>query len=99
VASGDKVVDDGKRPFFREATSGMEEIHAVEMESAGAGVAVRFRQTMGVLRFLMIKGISDQPTAGPGVDRGSTERTLSDRRLNSSRAIRLSAAARKLPES
>jgi len=34
------------------------------MESAGAGAAVRFRQTMGVLRFLMIKGISDQPRKG-----------------------------------
>jgi len=42
----------------------MEEIHAVEMEAAGAGAAVRFRQTMGVLRFLMIKGISDQPHGG-----------------------------------
>jgi nucleoside phosphorylase len=64
VASGDKVVDDQEHPFFREASNGMEEIHAVEMEAAGAGAAVRFRQTMGVLRFLMIKGISDQPHGG-----------------------------------
>jgi nucleoside phosphorylase len=61
VISGDKVVDDATHSYFREATRGIEEIHAVEMESVGAGAAVQFLQTMGVLRFLMIKGISDQP--------------------------------------
>jgi nucleoside phosphorylase len=76
VASGDKVVDDDEHPFFREATKNMEEIHAVEMESVGAGAAVQFRQTMGVLRFLMIKGISDEPHAGvaTGSDPGTGQR-------------------------
>jgi nucleoside phosphorylase len=74
VASGDKVIDDSEHPFFRQATTGVEEIHAVEMESAGAGTAVQFLQSMGVLRFLMIKGVSDQPDAGPGANRGTAER-------------------------
>jgi nucleoside phosphorylase len=61
VASGDKVVDDADHGFFREVRAFIPEVHAVEMEAAGAGAAVRFNQMLGVMRFIMIKGISDQP--------------------------------------
>jgi nucleoside phosphorylase len=60
LASGDKVVDDADHDFFREVRASIPEIHAVEMEAAGAAAAVRLRQMSGVMRFVVIKGISDQ---------------------------------------
>lgn len=61
VVSGDKVVDDVGQSFFRAVRATIPEAHAVEMEAAGAGAAVRLEQARRTVGFLMIRGISDEP--------------------------------------
>jgi nucleoside phosphorylase/pimeloyl-ACP methyl ester carboxylesterase len=78
VASGDKIVDDADHVFFRQVLDVLPEVHAVEMETAGAGASIRLLQTEQVMRFVMIKGISDQP-AEPGDSREQDSGT--DQRL------------------
>lgn len=78
VASGDIVVDDPSQPAFLEKVKGLSEIHAVEMEAAGAGAAVLLRAGKTPTAFLMIRGISDEVEnpvpGGDGARSGSGQR-------------------------
>ena len=77
VASGDKVVDDPSNAFFAQVRRAWPKLQAVEMEGAGAAVAIEQAQSKGLaVGFLMIRGVSDMP-APPDVEkarRGTQER-------------------------
>jgi len=62
VASGDKVIDDPNHEFFKAVQKSKPEIHAVEMEGAGIGSSIRLEQSSRAVGFLMVRGISDEPT-------------------------------------
>ncbi|WP_028067179.1 TIR domain-containing protein [Solirubrobacter soli] len=62
IASGDKVVDNPMNEFFASVHRSWPKLIAVEMESAGAGLAVRDAVAGGrAVGFAMIRGISDVP--------------------------------------
>ena len=61
VASSNKVVDDPNHTFYATVARSFPEIHAVEMEGIGAGASASLIQRERPLRFLMIRGISDEP--------------------------------------
>ena len=77
VASGDKVVDDPTNEFFAQVRKAWPKLQAVEMEGAGAAVAIEHTQSKGLpIGFLMIRGISDMPMS-PDIEketRGTQER-------------------------
>ena len=62
IASSDKIVDDPDSRMFKAMRAAVPEIHAVEMEAAGAGAAVRLAQSNRTVGFLTIRGISDEPS-------------------------------------
>ena len=67
IASGDKVIDDVSSEFFAAVARSFPKLLAVEMEGAGAAAAIEEAQEEGRnVGFLMIRGISDMPPAGPG---------------------------------
>lgn len=60
IASGDKVVDDPDGDFFAAVMRSWPKLRAVEMEGAGAAVAIRnFVDSGRSVGFVMIRGISD----------------------------------------
>lgn len=63
IASGDKVVDDPSDEFWQSVKNAWDDkIHAVEMEGLGAAHAAKSLMEDGkVVRFLMLRGISDMP--------------------------------------
>jgi nucleoside phosphorylase len=73
IASSNKVVDDPGHPFYSAVASTFSEVHAVEMEAVGAAAATRLNQSDRVVRFLMIRGISDEP--GTLAAAGSAQRS------------------------
>lgn len=77
VASGDKVVDDPTNEFFAQVRKAWPRLQAVEMEGAGAAVAIEHAQSKGLsVGFLMIRGVSDMPAPPDGGKkvRGTQER-------------------------
>jgi nucleoside phosphorylase len=62
IGSGEKVIDDLDLPFVQAVRSFMPDVQAVEMEAAGACMAIQFAhaENKGV-GFLMVRGISDMP--------------------------------------
>lgn len=76
VASGDKVIDNPTNTFFDQATQHWPKLQAVEMEGAGAALAIQWAQSSGIrVGFLMVRGISDMPRAiGDSKKRGTKER-------------------------
>lgn len=68
-ASGSKVVDNAENHFFAAVYTSWPKLLAVEMEAAGAAVAVNSAVSSGQkVGFLMIRGISDMPKVGGGDD-------------------------------
>jgi adenosylhomocysteine nucleosidase len=65
VASSNKVVDDPDHVFYSAVAAAFPEIHCVEMEGSGAGASARLAQSERAVRFLMVRGISDEPGSGP----------------------------------
>ena len=62
VASGDMVVDDAENAFFAQVLHHFPGIVAVEMEGAGAALAIQYARDKQIsVGFLMIRGISDMP--------------------------------------
>ncbi|MBI4748101.1 MAG: HEAT repeat domain-containing protein [Acidobacteria bacterium] len=62
IASGDKVVDNPSNEFFDAVLKKFPKVKAVEMEGAGAALAIEESQALGKgVGFMMIRGISDQP--------------------------------------
>lgn len=77
IASGDKVIDSPGHDFFAQVLRAFGRIHAVEMEGAGVAAAIDQIKDRSVVRFLMIRGISDMPRASSGEEpRGTEERDL-----------------------
>jgi len=71
VASGNKVVDDVDDSFFAAVLRAWPKLLAVEMEGAGAAIAIEAAQAMGrQVGFAMIRAISDMP----GTRVGTAER-------------------------
>lgn len=66
VLSSDMLIDDPEHPFFQEMKRDLPDLGAVEMESSGAASAIHLQQSRTSLRFLMIRGISDEVGAGQG---------------------------------
>ena len=63
VASGDKVVDNLADPFFQAVLKEWPKLLAVEMEGAGAALAIKRAVEEGTsVGFGMIRGISDTPS-------------------------------------
>lgn len=73
VASGDKVIDDPSHPLFTTMKQQLPKLHGIEMEGAGASAAIRQQQTKSAIGFLMVRGISDEPSAG-NTDVGTDQR-------------------------
>jgi len=66
VASGDMVVDDADNEFFAQVLHHYPGIAAVEMEGAGAALAIQHARDKKIaVGFLMIRGISDMPGRAP----------------------------------
>lgn len=61
IASSDKVVDDPNQIIYATVAKQFPDIHAVEMEGVGAGASANLIHREKGLRFLMIRGISDEP--------------------------------------
>jgi nucleoside phosphorylase len=60
TASGNKVIESDRSPYFAQSVQLNESILSVDMEGAGAAAAMRRDQDLGGTRgFLMIRGISD----------------------------------------
>jgi nucleoside phosphorylase len=73
VASGDKVVDDPNEAFFNAVITAWPKVLAVEMEGAGAALAIEVLHGIGYeIGFVMIRGISDMPGTSDGA--GTSER-------------------------
>jgi nucleoside phosphorylase len=100
IASGEKVVDDPTNEFFVQIQKKWPKLLAVEMEGAGAASAIEQARSRGLLiRFLMIRGISDMPTANTGnLNRGTRERDAwKTYAANAAAAFTLSFIAEGLP--
>ncbi len=62
IGSGEKVIDDLEPAFVRAILAARPELQAIEMEAAGACVAIEHARDEGKqVGFLMIRGISDMP--------------------------------------
>lgn len=67
VASGNKVVDDVDDSFFAAVVRAWPKLLAVEMEGAGAAIAIESALAMGrQVGFAMVRGISDMPRTRVG---------------------------------
>ena len=69
VGSGNTLVDDATHEIFRCRRDGISLLDAVEMEACGAATAVESERTRRHVRFLMVRGISDEPRES-GSERG-----------------------------
>ena len=69
VASSNKLVDNPNHDFYAKVAAYFPEIHCVEMEGVGVGQGITFENKA---RFLMIRGISDEPGQHEG---GKDQRT------------------------
>ncbi len=76
IASGDKVVDNPSNEFFQQVLQFRPKLHAIEMEGAGAGLAIEQAKAHGqAVGFLMIRGLSDMPRPpAEGETQGTEER-------------------------
>jgi nucleoside phosphorylase/tetratricopeptide (TPR) repeat protein len=62
IGSGEKVIDDLEPAFVKAILESRPELQAIEMEAAGACVAIEHARDEGKqVGFLMIRGISDMP--------------------------------------
>lgn len=62
IASGEKVIDDLKPLFVRTILEANSDIHAIEMEAAGACFGIKQAHAEGrAVGFAMVRGISDLP--------------------------------------
>ena len=67
IGSGEKVIDDLGPDFVRAILDARPELQAIEMEAAGACVAIEAALSEGKqVGFLMVRGISDMPAAQRG---------------------------------
>jgi nucleoside phosphorylase len=75
VASGDKVVDNIAHPLFQAVLKEWPKVLAVEMEGAGAALAVKKAMEEGkTVGFGMIRGISDLPSQATDASAQTQER-------------------------
>ena len=66
IGSGEKVIDDLAPPFVRAVRAFKPELQAVEMEAAGAAMAIERAHDEGRgVGFVMVRGISDMPKPPP----------------------------------
>lgn len=72
VASSNTLVDNPEDVWFARVRKSVDELDAVEMEGAGAATAIKQAQDLYQVRFLMVRGISDEPGTVAGA--GSAER-------------------------
>jgi nucleoside phosphorylase/Flp pilus assembly protein TadD len=74
IGSSNKIVDDQDHSLFEIARQQIPELHAVEMEAAGAGATIRLVQAEKHLSFLMIRGVSDIPQGMRDESSGTEQR-------------------------